>query len=90
MRRRAGRGSRSAARRDLAEREIVGFFAATRKEWLDRLEALRDPVLRRRMGERARETVLQRYSMEEQARLLIRILRGLVRDDVDALRARTC
>ncbi len=69
---------------------VEGFFAATRKEWLDRLEALRDPVLRRRMGERARETVLQRYSMEEQARLLIRILRGLVRDDADALRARTC
>ena len=69
---------------------VEGFFAATREEWLDRLDALRDPALRRRMGERARETVLQRYSMEEQARLLIRILRGLIRDDADALQARTC
>jgi glycosyltransferase involved in cell wall biosynthesis len=69
---------------------VNGFFAATRGEWIERLEALRDPALRRAMGERARESVLQRYSMDEQARRLIHILRGLVHDDTDVLRARTC
>jgi glycosyltransferase involved in cell wall biosynthesis len=69
---------------------VDGFFAATQGEWLECLGALRDPAMRRHMGTRARESVLQRYSMEEQARLLIRILRGLIRDDTEVLRARSC
>ncbi len=76
--------------RPVTQPGVNGFFASSRGEWLDRLEALRDPKLRRHMGEQARETVLKRYSMEEQARLLIRVLRGLVHNDAGSLQARTC
>jgi glycosyltransferase involved in cell wall biosynthesis len=55
-----------------------GFFARTRSEWLAHLETLRDPDVRERIGQAARASVLQRYSMEEQARLLSNVLRSLV------------
>jgi glycosyltransferase involved in cell wall biosynthesis len=55
-----------------------GFFARSRGEWLDHLETLRDPAVRERIGHAARASVLQRYSMEEQARLLSNVLRSLV------------
>lgn len=55
-----------------------GYFAETSEQWLARLEELRDPATRERVGRAAREAVLQRYSMEEQARRFIAILRGLV------------
>jgi len=55
-----------------------GFLCSSRDEWLDALTALRDPDLRREVGERARRDVLERYSKEEQARQLIRVLKGLV------------
>lgn len=51
-----------------------GFFAQTRSEWIDYLDALRDPAVRQRIGERARSSVVQRYSMEEQARRLLSVL----------------
>jgi hypothetical protein len=59
-----------------------GFFANGAQEWMSALEALRDPALRRRIGEAARASVLHRYSMEEQARLMIEVLQGLLHDDV--------
>lgn len=55
-----------------------GFLASTRKEWIAYLELLRDPELRQRVGSAARQSVLQRYSMQEQARLLIVVLDSLV------------
>lgn len=54
------------------------FFARTRSEWLECLERLRDPQLRREMGEAARATVLPRFSMESQAAALIGMLQLLV------------
>lgn len=57
-----------------------GFFASSRTEWIDCLETLRDPVLRREIGAYARASVINRYSMQEQARLLVEVLRGLVAD----------
>lgn len=54
-----------------------GYLARTREEWLACLEALRDPERRRAMGRRARESVIHRYSKEEQARKLIAVLRQL-------------
>lgn len=55
-----------------------GFFARDRREWLAHLEALRDPDLRASIGQTARRSVIERYSMEEQARRLVAVLRGLV------------
>jgi len=55
-----------------------GFFARTRDEWFEYLTLLRDSELRFKIGERARKSVLTKYSMEEQARCLISVLRGLV------------
>lgn len=55
-----------------------GFLAHTRAEWLSYLSALRDPALRRSIGQQARQTALAEYSMERQAEKLIAVLRGLV------------
>lgn len=54
-----------------------GFLARNREDWMACLEALRDPSLRQAVGEQARASVLQPYSMQEQARRLIAVLRGL-------------
>jgi glycosyltransferase involved in cell wall biosynthesis len=54
-----------------------GFLPRTPADWLTCLEALRDPSRRRDMGERARETVIRTYSKDEQARLLIEVLKNL-------------
>lgn len=51
-----------------------GFLANSFDEWLDYLNVLRDPDVRRDIGERARASVVSRFSMDEQARLLIEAL----------------
>jgi glycosyltransferase involved in cell wall biosynthesis len=55
-----------------------GFFARTPAEWRAHLDSLRDPRVRDRVGQAARASVLQRYSMEEQGRLLSKVLSSLV------------
>jgi glycosyltransferase involved in cell wall biosynthesis len=55
-----------------------GFLARSQQEWTACLEALREPKARRAIGARARESVLTAYSMEEQARRLVEVLRALV------------
>jgi glycosyltransferase involved in cell wall biosynthesis len=55
-----------------------GFFAESRQDWLNCLDALRDPAIRRCIGDSARQSVLPRYSKEEQARRLIAVLRDFV------------
>lgn len=57
-----------------------GFLARSQQDWIECLDALRDPATRRSVGEQARHSVLNRYSMEEQARRLVGALRGLVPD----------
>jgi glycosyltransferase involved in cell wall biosynthesis len=57
-----------------------GFLARSRHDWIECLETLRDPALRRGIGERARESVMKKYSMDEQARRLIEVLRSLIAD----------
>jgi len=57
-----------------------GFLARSEAEWWQHLEALRDPALRRRIGERARQSVHERYSMNEQARRLLAVLHVLLHD----------
>jgi glycosyltransferase involved in cell wall biosynthesis len=55
-----------------------GFLCDSRSEWMDALTALRDPDFRRQLGKRARRDVVERYSKEEQARLLIEVLKGII------------
>jgi glycosyltransferase involved in cell wall biosynthesis len=55
-----------------------GFLARSPREWLNYLDALRDPGTRQAIGETARQSVLQRYSMEEQARRLIEVFHNLL------------
>jgi hypothetical protein len=55
----------------IVEHGVNGFLARSRHEWTLQLERLRDPALRRDMGEAARASVIARYSMEVQAERLI-------------------
>lgn len=57
---------------------VNGFLARTPADWQQCLSALRDPGLRREMGERARASVLDRFGMAEQARRLVQVLRGVL------------
>jgi len=64
----------------VVERGRNGFLARSQREWQEFLDALRDPVARQVIGARARESVLERYSMREQARRLIDVLHALTRE----------
>lgn len=59
-----------------------GFLARSPKEWDRFLGALRDPDFRRSVGERARESVCDAYSMAEQARRLTCVFKALVPSSV--------
>lgn len=55
-----------------------GFFARSQAEWLEYLEALRDPQLRRSIGTAARNSVIERYSMQSQAEKLVQVFNALL------------
>jgi glycosyltransferase involved in cell wall biosynthesis len=55
-----------------------GFLAHSIREWHDCLDSLRDPLARKNMGELARDSVLIKYSKQEQAKRLIMILNQLL------------
>lgn len=59
------------------EHGVNGYFARSAHDWGACLTALRDPARRREMGMAARASVTQRYSMEEQATKLIRVIRAI-------------
>jgi len=54
-----------------------GFLAQSHEEWIAHLTRLRDPDYRRAIGSQARESVLEGYSKEKQAALLIKVLQDL-------------
>jgi len=54
------------------------YFAADRTEWIQCLSALREPSQREIIGHAARRTAIERYSIQEQAKLLIKVLTYLV------------
>lgn len=70
----------------VVEHGVNGFLAQSRGEWLSHLDALRDPALRRQVGQRARAAVCDRYSMREQARLLVDVFHGLLQPDASSMR----
>ena len=61
----------------IIEQGVNGFLARSGNDWAGSLEALRDPKLRKTIGMQARESVVERFSMQEQARQLVRILNTL-------------
>lgn len=69
------------------EQGVNGFLAGSAAEWQRCLEALRDPQLRRRIGDRARRSVLARYSLEEQARRLVALFDQLLQREPSPIRA---
>jgi hypothetical protein len=56
---------------------VNGFLARSVRDWRRRLDALRDPQLRREIGPRARASVLPRFSKALQAERFIAVLRGV-------------
>lgn len=59
----------------IIEDGVNGYFARSRTDWSTRFEILRDPMRRAEMGQRARESVVSRFSMRAQADALIAVLR---------------
>ena len=55
-----------------------GLFARSLPDWKSQLESLRDPVYRRTLGEQARASVVEKYSMREQGRLLVAVFHSLL------------
>lgn len=62
---------------EVIEQGRNAYVARTGPEWRAALQALRDPDHRREVGARARATVLERYSRQRQAELLLAALREL-------------
>jgi glycosyltransferase involved in cell wall biosynthesis len=60
------------------EHGVNGFLARTRHDWDRCLDALRDPELRREMGEHARRSVSARFSMQAQAERFIAVCESLL------------
>jgi glycosyltransferase involved in cell wall biosynthesis len=60
----------------VVDQGVNGFILTSRADWLACLDALREPALRRQIGQRARQAVLERYSQQEQARRLIAALQA--------------
>lgn len=52
---------------DIIEHGVNGWLARTDEEWHEAIEALRDPVLRARLGEAARATVETRFALKTAA-----------------------
>jgi hypothetical protein len=56
---------------------VNGFLAESATDWMKCFDAIRDPGLRRDIGQRARESVSERFSKDAQATRLVSILREL-------------
>ncbi len=68
------------AHRDIVKEGVNGFLAAEPKEWADKLARLaKDPALRDRLGDAARETVASEYSVQAHAPRLAALLKSLAR-----------
>ena len=68
----------AAINRVIAENEN-GFLVKTEEEWLEKLKYLIDnPIERERIGKNARQTVLQKFSIEANKPVYLQILKSLV------------
>ena len=57
--------------------EENGLFADSTEDWQKAFEQLRDPALRRRLGQAGRDTVLERYALNAAAPRLLELLRSV-------------
>ena len=64
--------------RDIIRDGENGLFADTQEEWRDAFERLRDPALRRRLGEAGRATVQERYSLDATAPRFVELLESVL------------
>ncbi len=64
--------------RDVIEHDVNGLFADSPAEWNEALERLRDPGLRAKLGEAARETVEKRYSLASAAPRMHELLESVL------------
>lgn len=62
---------------DIIQHEHNGLFAEQTEEWRAAIDRLRDPVYRKQLGEAARATVEERYSLRVAAPRMLEILRSL-------------
>lgn len=68
------------AHRDIVREGENGFLASSPREWAEKIARLaKDPGLRDRMGDAARETVAREYSVQAHAPRLAALLRSLER-----------
>ena len=63
---------------DVIEHGRNGYLAHDRQEWLRALDDLRDPLRREQVGRLARATVIERYSIEAQARRFLSVLQQIL------------
>jgi glycosyltransferase involved in cell wall biosynthesis len=64
--------------KDIVKDGVEGFWANTKDEWVEKISILvKDPDLRRRMGEKGREKVIRNYTVEVCAPRLINYLKTL-------------
>ncbi len=64
--------------REIVEDGINGFWAESKDEWVEKISILvKDPLLRREMGERGREKVLSNYTVEVCAPKLVEYIKSL-------------
>lgn len=71
--------SRVGANPELIQDGVNGFLAGSADEWVEKLELLaRDPWLRQQMGDAARKTIEERYSLQVVGPRLVAALAGVV------------
>jgi len=63
---------------EIIEHERNGLFAEQPEEWRASIDRLREPAYRKQLGEAARATVEERYSLRVAAPRLLEILRSVV------------
>jgi glycosyltransferase involved in cell wall biosynthesis len=64
----------------IIENGKTGFLVETEEEWIEHLELLmKDPLLRRKMGEAARINVLKHYSLHANKKLYLDIIASVAR-----------
>ena len=68
------------ANRDVIEQGKNGFLAKDQEEWLSYFDLLiDDSVLRKELGDEARQTVVNRYSMSKCAELFAEVVRTTIK-----------
>lgn len=73
---------RTGSNAEVIEDGSNGFLVETPREWYERLSVLaRDAELRRRMGTAARQTAVERFSLDEHAARVVSVFEKLTRRD---------